>query len=218
VRPVEAKDGGGGEGEAARRGDPDIFVWDTQTKQNVTLVKAPGYDGGPFFSPDGRWICYRSDRRGDNNLQLFIGELAFDDASDPKRITGLKREIQITDDAEVVNWAPFWHPSGEYLVYASSAVAHFNYEVFAIDVSGWTKPGMPLPSTPAPRVRITHASGFDGLPAFSTDGQYMLITSQRGGRFGSEERPTSQLWLARVASKPDFSKPEPLPRQFDGKP
>lgn len=194
--------------------DPDIYLYDTKTKQNVTLISAKGYDGGPFFSPDGKWICYRSDRRGDNNLQLFIAKLAFADKADPARITGVEREIQLTNDAEVVNWAPFWHPSGSWLVYASSAVAHSNYEVFAIDVSAAMKSESGKLDAPLPRVRLTHASGFDGLPAFSTDGQYLLITSQRGPKFGTDTRPTSQLWIAKVATTPDWSKPAPLPPQF----
>ena len=43
----------------------------------IRIVQAKGYDGGPFFSPDGKRICYRSDRHGDNMLQIFVADLAF---------------------------------------------------------------------------------------------------------------------------------------------
>ncbi|GIK20429.1 MAG: hypothetical protein AMXMBFR77_23090 [Phycisphaerales bacterium] len=174
--------------KSARLGKPDadIYVYDTRTGRHTPIVVADGYDGGPFFSPDGEWICYRSDRRGDNELQLFVGELDFDADGAP---AGLKREIALSDNA-YVNWAPFWHPSMEFIVYATSEVGHHNYEVFAVQFD---------PDTPLKdlwRVRITHADGFDGLPAFSADGRHVLWVAQRGPLAESEQRPSSQIWAA----------------------
>lgn len=168
------------------RPDADLWVYDTQTEEHVALVEADGYDGGPFFSPDGKWICFRSDRKGDNLLQLFVAELVYDDAG---RITGISREIQLTDNGHV-NWAPFWHPSGEYLVYASSQVSHGNYEVFALgfDAAEPEKKNEP--------VRITYAPGFDGLPVFSADGKWMMWTAQRGEDRSTDGKASSQLWIA----------------------
>lgn len=176
----------GGDGEGAE--DVDLFVYDTTTDKTTPLVTADGYDGGPFFSPDGQWICYRSDRRNDNLLQLFIAELDYDASG---AITGIKREVQLTDN-EHVNWAPFWHPSGEFLVYATSEVGHHNYEVFSIEMN---------PDKPAQELRkrrVTYADGFDGLPAFTPDGQWMIWTSQRGENTMNDARPTSQMWVARI--------------------
>jgi Tol biopolymer transport system component len=168
------------------RPDADLWVFDSHTRTHTLLVEADGYDGGPFFSPDGTWICYRSDRRGDNLLQLFVAELAFNGHG---AITGISREIQLTNN-EHVNWAPFWHPSGDFLVYATSEVSHQNYEVFAI---GFDAKQPEKRSTP---VRITHAEGFDGLPAFNSDGTRMLWTAQRGADRGPDGRASSQLWIA----------------------
>ena len=162
----------------------DLLVMDLATGAKVSLAGEVGYDGGPFWSPDGERICYRSDRRGDDLLQVFVAELAFDDAGD---ITGVAREFQITDNVHV-NWAPFWHPSGRYLVYTSSEIAHENYEVFVVDADPGTS------SRPAKygtrRRRITHADKFDGLPVFNADGSRMMWTSQR-----SADR-SSQVWIA----------------------
>lgn len=169
------------------RPDADIWVFDTVAQEHTILVEADGYDGGPFFSPDAKWICYRSDRRGDNLLQLFVAELAYDESG---RITGISREIQITDNRDV-NWAPFWHPSGEYMVYASSQVSHGNYEVFAIPFDANE------PEKKQEPVRITYASGFDGLPVFSADGEWMMWTAQRGEDRSPDGKASSQLWIAK---------------------
>ncbi len=171
--------------------DADIWVYDTKTQKHVPLVTAEGYDGGPFFSPDGKKICYRSDRRGDDLLQLFVAELDF--AADGS-IEGVKREVQITDNQHV-NWAPYWDPSGAYLLYTTSEVGHFNYELFAIDVRD-------LDAAPKDRAirRVTFAAGFDGLGVFSPDGKRMMWTSQR--TVEGSGKGSSQLWVAKYEAGP----------------
>jgi len=196
--------------ENSPEGKPDgnIYVFDTKTQQQHALVVASGYDGGPFFSPDGRSICYRSDRVGNDLLQLFVADLRFEkDAEGIEVPVGIEREWQITKN-EHVNWAPYWHPSGQYLVYASSEVGHTNYEVFAIKIDRQALRAMPKPEAVAGVAptedasglcgtrRITHAQGADVLPAFSSDGQWLMWTSQRGEKIEGETRSSSQLWIA----------------------
>src|SRR5947209_429653 len=84
--------------------------------RTIRITTAEGYDGGPFFSPDGKRLVYRSDRKSNNLLQIFIADLAFDDKG---AITGVKAEHQITDDVNV-NWGPYWHPDNHHLIYATS--------------------------------------------------------------------------------------------------
>jgi len=175
-------------------GEGDIYVFDTQTKKKTCLVSAKGYDGGPFFSPDGKRICYRSDRRGDDKLQLFVAELAFNAEG---TIVGIEREYQLTDD-DNVNWCPFWTRDGRSLVYSTSAFGHTNYEVFICDAD----PGNLSGSTGTIKYgtaqrRITHATKADVLPAFSHDGEWMMWTSQR------HDNTTSQVWAARFTFDDD---------------
>ena len=173
----------------------DIFIKDLETGEQIPIVTAPGYDGGPFFSPDGRRICYRSDRHGNNLLQIFVGSLAFDDEG---KIIGLEREHQLTDNAHV-NWCPFWHPNGEHLVYATSQLGHRNYEVFIVDAMEDDRV-MPQNVRYGTAIRrVTEADGADVLPAFDATGKWMMWTGQR------DPTSTSQLWIA------PFSFPEHRP-------
>jgi TolB protein len=174
-------------------GDLDLWVWDRRSGESTKIVDDEGYDGGPFFSPDGKRICYRSDRAGNDLLQLYVADLTFDEKGS---VTGISAEHQLTAN-EHVNWAPYWHPSGEFLVYATSEIGHRNYEVFSIEVPEIGGPGGDVSSS-LRKKRITHAAGFDGLPVFSPDGQFLLWTSQRGPKLEGEQRPSSQLWIARV--------------------
>lgn len=170
--------------------DPDIWLYDTADGSQHEIVAEPGYDGGPFFAPDfdddaGGRIIYRSDRRQDKHLQVYIAEVAIEGGT-PR----LAREHAITSDGHV-NWAPYLHPSGEYLAYTTSREGHFNYELFGISA----KPGL----KPDERgyIRLTDAPGFDGLGVFSPDGRWLMWTAQRGGPEEGDDRPSSQLWIAR---------------------
>lgn len=162
----------------------DLVIMDLHDGRQVPVTVADGYDGGPFFSPEGDRLTYRSDRHGNDLLQIFVSELSFDHAGN---VLGVDREFQLTDNAHV-NWAPFWHPSGRYLVYATSEMGHDNYEVFLVDADAGdderpTKYG-------TRRRRVTQAAGFDGLPVFNADGSVMMWTSQRSGD------GASQVWAA----------------------
>ncbi len=160
-------------------GDGDIFVRDLTDGRFTPLVKAKGYDGGPFFSPNGKQIVYRSDRNGDSLLQVYLADLVF---APDESITGITNERQLTAN-EHVNWCPFFRPDGATIVYASSEVGHSNYEVFEII--------LPTPSNPnLTHRRVTESAGADVLPAFSPDGKWLLWTGQRNAT------KSSQLYIA----------------------
>jgi Tol biopolymer transport system component len=158
-----------------RDGDSELYVMRPDGSGAVRLTHTPGYDGGPFFSPDGKRIVYRSDRKGNDLLQVFTAELKF---SADGAITGIRNEKKLTDDANV-NWGPYWHPDGKHIIYATSAHGHTNYELYWMNDDGTGK------------TRITYAPGFDGLPAFSADGKYLMWSSKRS------KDNTTQVFAAR---------------------
>ena len=164
-------------------GSGDIYITDLQSGSTQCIIDHDGYDGGPFFSPDGKRIAYRSDRNGNDLLQLFVAELQFDEH---ESIVGIAKEHQLTDNT-FVNWAPFWHPYGGFLIYTSSEMGHSNYELFVCDADDGNNSGMERYGTQ--KERITHTDGFDGLPAFDNTGKWLIWTSKR-------ETGTSQLWVA----------------------
>lgn len=173
----------------------DLYVMDLEDGRRVPVTLDAGYDGGPFFSPEGGRLTYRSDRDGNDLLQIFVSELAFDYGGN---ILGVDREFQLTDNAHV-NWAPFWHPSGRYLVYATSEVGHDNYEVFLIDADEGGD-GRPT-KYGTRRRRVTYAPGFDGLPVFNAEGSVMMWTGQR------DKDRTSQVWAANFVMDLEPSEP-----------
>lgn len=210
--------------QTGEKPDADIWVYDSVNKTQIPMVIAPGYDGGPFWSPDGSKICYRSDRAGTDLLQIYVSEVEQTFGKHPSPV-GVKREFQLTTN-EHVNWGPFWHPSGGFLVYATSEIGHRNYEVFALQVgelvaaprkqietirtSDANGKETDVPSEMAishMSKRVTFANGADVLPAFRPDGKWMMWTAQRGEMIAGETRPSSQLWMARWNADPFASSP-----------
>ena len=153
----------------------------------VQLTATPGYNGGPFFSPDGRKLVYRSDRAGNDLLQVYTSDIVRDQGGN---ITALANEQPITSDVNV-NWGPYWTPDAKHILYASSKVAHTNYEIFIRRAA----PDRPAPSDGAgtrAESRITFSPGADVLPVVSPDGKYLLWSSKRG------DDPTTQVYIAKL--------------------
>lgn len=47
---------------SVRSGDPELWLYNFETKKFKQLTSDLGYDGGPFFSPDGQKIGFRASR------------------------------------------------------------------------------------------------------------------------------------------------------------
>jgi len=121
------------------------------------LTTVAGYDGGPFFTPDGTRIIWRRFDEQGLIADVFTMKL---DGSDVKQLT----------DFGAMSWAPYVHPSGEYVLFASNKLGFENFEVFMVDTAGTREP-----------VRVTYSDGFDGLPVPSPDGRQLAWTSSRSG-------------------------------------
>lgn len=141
--------------------DPDpawaneIYIMKADGSDVRRLTTTAGYDGGPFFSPDGTRICWR--RFSENGATAEIMTMNVD-GSDPQQLTHL----------QAMSWAPYYHPSGQYLIFTTNLHGFANFELYMIDAVGKHAP-----------VRVTHTPGFDGLPVFSPDGQSLAWTTNR---------------------------------------
>ena len=56
-----------------------------------------------------------------------------------------------------MSWAPYFHPSGAYVIFASNKLGFSNFELYLVDAMGRHEP-----------VQVTATDGFDGLPVFFT--------------------------------------------------
>jgi Zn-dependent M28 family amino/carboxypeptidase len=144
----------------------DIFIMDADGSNVRQLTDELGYDGGPFFSPDGQKICYRHFEVNGAIAEIWTMDL---DGSNKKQLTRL----------DAMSWAPYFHPSGDYLIFTTNKHGFSNFELYLVDAAGESQP-----------VRVTTTEGFDALASFSPDGKTLTWTSNR------TSNKSSQIFLA----------------------
>lgn len=144
----------------------EIYIMNADGSDQKRLTTWDGYDGGPFFSPDGERIIWRHFNESGMLADIYTMKL---DGSDVCRLT----------DFGSMSWAPYYHPTGEYVIFHSNKQGFTNCELFLVDTRGEKEP-----------VRVTFTDRFDGLPVFSPDGKQLAWTS------GRTINGDSQLFLA----------------------
>ena len=157
-----------------RTGDLELYTCDIDGNNIKQITTELGYDGGAFFSPDGKKLIFRSSRPKTDedikeykellaeglvkptNMELYICNI---DGSELKQITHLGK----------ANWAPFFHPSGEKVIFSSNHAGERGYEfnLFMINIDGT---GLE---------QITYDGIFDAFPMFSNDGNKLIFSSNR---------------------------------------
>lgn len=133
----------------------EIYIMNADSSNVRRLTQSPGYDGGPFFSPDGKRITWRRFAPNGATAEIYTMNI---DGSDQKRLTHV----------DAMSWAPYYHPSGDYIIFTNNSLGFANFELFLVDTAGTQDPK-----------RVTFTDGFDGLPVFSPDGTRLAWTSNR---------------------------------------
>lgn len=158
---------------STRSGDLELWTMNLDGSDKIQITDGLGYDGGAFFSPDGSKIIFRASRPEGEEvteykeflskglvaptaMELFICNA---DGSDLRQLTSLGK----------ANWAPFFHPSGEKIIFSSNHHGErgFNFNLFMIDLNGENL------------TQISHDGVFDSFPMFSPDGKQIVFSSNR---------------------------------------
>ncbi len=163
-----------------RDGDFDIYTMRPDGTDVVRLTDEVGYDGGPWWSPDGTKIVWRAwhpntEKEKQDWADMVAGDYV---VSVPLDIwvmnadgTGKKR---LTDNG-ATNWAPSWHPDGKRIIYSSNkddwrddlkTFGH-NFELYLLNIETGEEE------------RITNNNVFDSFPMFSPDGKKLVFGSNR---------------------------------------
>lgn len=158
---------------STRSGDLELYTCDIDGSNIQQVTSELGYDGGAFFSPDGQYLVWRASRPAEGEeadaylkllseglvqptaMELFVAKV---DGSEQRQIT----------DLGGANWAPYFHPDGDHILFSSNHVTGaFPFNIFMTDVNG-TEP-----------VQITFDNAFDSFPMFSPDGKRIAFSSNR---------------------------------------
>ena len=160
-----------------RSGDLELYTMDLDGSNVKQLTSQLGYDGGAFFSPDGKQLVFRSSRPKTDeevkvykdllsqglvmptNMEIYVCNV---DGSDLRQVTSLGK----------ANWAPFFHPSGERIIFSSNHASERGYQfnLFMVNIDG------------SGLEQITFDPVFDAFPMFSFDGKKLIFSSNRNNK------------------------------------
>jgi TolB protein len=159
---------------STRSGDLELWTMDIDGSNPRQVTTGLGYDGGAFFSPDGTKLVFRASRpktaeeiseykellaRGlvqPTNMEIYVCNV---DGTDLRQVTNLGK----------ANWAPYFHPSGNKIVFSSNhhSSRGYKFNIFMIDLDG------------SNLRQVTFDETFDAFPMFSYDGKKLIFSSNR---------------------------------------
>jgi Tol biopolymer transport system component len=157
-----------------RTGDMELWTMDLDGTNQRQVTDILGYDGGAFFSPDGKQIVFRASRPSTEGevaeyksllkaglvapvaMEIFVCNV---DGSNLRQVTHLGK----------ANWAPFFHPSGQKIIFSSNhhSKRGYDFQLYMIDLDGNNLE------------RLTTESVFNSFPMFSPDGKKLAFCSNR---------------------------------------
>jgi Tol biopolymer transport system component len=175
---------------STRDGDLDLYKMRLDGSGLTRLTDAPGYDGGAFFSADGRRIVWRASRPApgaelDDYRALLARKLVRPsrleiwvmnaDGSEPRQVTTLG----------AASFAPFFHPDGRRIVFATNVhdPRGPNFDLWLVNDDG------------SGLEQVTAYDGFDGFPMFSPDGRALVFASNRNGKRPGETNVFLADWV-----------------------
>lgn len=173
-----------------RDGDLDIYRMDKNGRNVRKLTSELGYDGGPFWSYDGKWIVYRAHHpETEQEKSDYLGLLK-DNLIRPSKLDiwimdengGQKRRVTNNGKA---NFAPFFFPDGKRIIFSSNMddPRGRNFDLYVINIDGT---GLE---------RITYNETFDGFPMFSPDGKKLVFASNRNAAKQGETNVFIADWV-----------------------
>ena len=163
-----------------RDGDIDLYSMDYEGKNLTRITSEYGYDGGAFYSPNGKQIVWRAwypsteeeKNKWSNNLEKKYIEavpldiyIANSDGTD---------KIRLTENG-ATNWSPSWHPDGKHIIFSSNMddwrddynAYGSNFELYLINIQS------------RKISRLTDNNTFDSFPVFTKNGRHIIFSSNR---------------------------------------
>lgn len=159
---------------STRSGDLELWIMNIDGSGLKQITFGLGYDGGAFFSPDGSKLVFRASRPkteeeikeykellanglvAPTNMEIYVCDT---NGANLKQITNLGK----------ANWAPFFHPSGNKIIFSSNhaSTKGYSFQLYMINLDGTNL------------TQLTSESNFNAFPMFSPDGKKLVWSSNR---------------------------------------
>ncbi len=159
---------------STRSSDLELWTINTDGSELTQVTDELGYDGGAFFSPDGTKLIFRASRPKTEEEQATYKALLAQGVVQPTEMEIFVCNVDGSDMQQITdlggaNWAPYFHPSGEKLLFSTNhhVEGGRQFNIFSINLDGT---GLK---------QVTFDKTFDAFPMFSYDGKYLVFSSNR---------------------------------------
>jgi len=159
---------------STRSGDLELYTCDIDGSNVKQITNELGYDGGAFFSPDGSKIVFRASRPKTEEAIKEYKDLLAQGLVQPTEMdlyicNADGSDLRQLTDLGNASWAPFFHPSGEKIIFSSNYASErgFPFNLYMINIDGT---GLK---------QITYDDTFASFPVFSNDGKKIVFSSNR---------------------------------------
>lgn len=159
---------------STRSGDLELWTMNLDGTELHQVTDELGYDGGAFFSPDSKKLVFRASRPKTEEAQKTYKDLLAQGLVQPTDLEIFVCNVDGSDLQQITNlgkanWAPYFHPSGASILFASNhhSESGRKFNIFSINVDGTNLQ------------QITFDEVFDAFPMFSPDGKKLVFSSNR---------------------------------------
>lgn len=152
--------------------DLDLWVMNSDGSEKRQITKRTGYDGGAFFSRDGKRLVWRANHPATPEAMKRYKDLLAENLTTPMRM-----EIFISDadgsnvrqitDFGCASFAPTFTPDGQRIIFSSNRhnCDGRGFELYMMNLDG------------SGLKQITGFGGFTSFPEFSPDGKKLVFSS-----------------------------------------
>ena len=161
---------------STRKNNIDLFSCNLDGTDAKRLTDEPGYNGGAYYSLDGKKIVYRTYHPKNDSLLKEFRDLLSQGLIRPTTLEIMTMNADGSKKKEAThngkaNFCPFFFPNAKRIIFSSNMddPKGREFDLYAIDSDG------------KHLEQITYAAGFDGFPMFTRDGKHLVWCSNRNG-------------------------------------
>ena len=176
---------------STRNGDLDIYSMNADGSNVRQLTHELGYDGGAFYSADGKKVVYRSEQPKTPEQIADYKDLLSRGLIRPGNLeiwtmdADGSHKHQVTHNG-AANFAPYFLPDGKRIIFASNLANQKDPSGFDLYIINEDGTGLE---------QITYHPDFDAFPMFTSDGKRLVWASNRNGKAPHETNIFIADWV-----------------------
>ena len=163
-----------------RVGNPEIYVMDTDGRNQRRLTNHPARDNSPAWSPDGKRIAFVSRAFEFDGEVHFRGDGPSADIYVMGADGGNPQNLTVNGGSD---YSPSWSPDGKRIAFSSDKAERWNYDIYVMDADGGNLQN------------LTNHPLADRYPSWSPDGKQIVFSARRFGHVETKFSITNEIYV-----------------------